>query len=109
MAFDEALADRLRSRLADRPGVSERRMFGCLIFLTRGNMTIGVAGDDLVVRLGAAAAESALRRPGVTTFDLTRRPMRNWVRVEAAAVSDDALAAWLAEASAFVSALPAKE
>jgi hypothetical protein len=29
-------------------GVSEKKMFGGLAFLTSGNMTIGIHGDDLM-------------------------------------------------------------
>ena len=109
MAYDDVLADRLRERLAPRAAISERRMFGSLVFFTHGNMTIGVSGDDLIVRLGAEAASAALERPGVRTFDLTRRPMRNWVLVEGSTLDDPELDAWLASATAFVSTLPAKE
>ncbi|MBS1878366.1 MAG: TfoX/Sxy family protein, partial [Actinobacteria bacterium] len=52
MAFDEALADRVRDVLAARPELSERRMFGGVAFMLAGNMCCGVIGDDLMVRLG---------------------------------------------------------
>ena len=45
MAFDEVLADRVRERLQAATGVSEKRMFGGIAFLTHGNMTVGVHGD----------------------------------------------------------------
>ena len=42
MAFDEALAARIRQRLAHRTKVEERKMFGCLAFLVGGHATVGV-------------------------------------------------------------------
>jgi hypothetical protein len=48
MAYDAALAQRVRDRMRDEPGVSEKTMFGGLAFLTAGNMTVGVHGDDLI-------------------------------------------------------------
>ena len=42
MAYDEALADRVRVILGERRGVSERRMFGGLCFLLNGNLLVGV-------------------------------------------------------------------
>ena len=51
MAFDDALAERLRDRLRDAAGVHEKKMFGGLAFLTDGNMTVGVHGDDMIVRI----------------------------------------------------------
>jgi hypothetical protein len=37
-AFDDALAERVRDRLCDAVGFSEKKMFGGLAFLTDGNM-----------------------------------------------------------------------
>jgi hypothetical protein len=38
-------------RLKDVVGVSEKKMLGGLAFLTHGNMTVGVHGDDLIARI----------------------------------------------------------
>ncbi|HEY3492465.1 MAG TPA: hypothetical protein VGK43_05910 [Solirubrobacterales bacterium] len=40
MAFDEALADRIRDVLASRPEVTERKMFGGIAFMLAGNMAV---------------------------------------------------------------------
>ncbi|AWT41425.1 MULTISPECIES: TfoX/Sxy family protein [Streptomyces] len=109
MAYDEGLAERIRSRLGDDPDVTERRMFGGIAFLVGGNMAVGVTGDDLMVRVGPDAAGAALARPGARVFDMTGRPMRGWVVVAGTAVAeDDALAAWVAEGCAFARGLPPK-
>ena len=52
MAYDEALADRVRDVLSARADVSERKMFGGIAFIVAGNMACGVMGEDLIVRLG---------------------------------------------------------
>ena len=109
MAFDEALAGRIRRRLARRKNVEERRMFGGIGFLLNGNLLVGVWKDSLVVRLGEEGAE-ALREPHVKEFDITGRPMRNWVLVGPEAIqNDEQLSAWIGRAVKFVGALPAKE
>ena len=41
MAYDDALAERIRER-RDAAGVTEKKMFGGLAFLQDGNMTVGV-------------------------------------------------------------------
>src|SRR5712691_9285176 len=46
MAFDEKLADRVRGILRERNDVVERKMFGGLAFLIRGNMSCGIVGTD---------------------------------------------------------------
>ena len=63
MAFDEALAERIRQRLARKKGIEEKKMFGGIGFLLNGNMLVGVWKDSLLVRLGDAA-EILVRLPG---------------------------------------------
>ncbi|MCL8010877.1 TfoX/Sxy family protein [Streptomyces sp. AS02] len=109
MAYDEGLAERIRERLGADPEISEKRMFGGLAFLYRGNMAVGVTGDDLMVRVGPEATDAALARPGARIFDMTGRPMRGWVVVEGTAVAEDkALGTWVEEGRAFAAGLPPK-
>lgn len=109
MAYDEELAERIRDQLGADPEISERRMFGGLAFLCRGNMAVGVTGDDLMVRVGPDATDAALARPGARIFDMTGRPMRGWVVVDGTAVAEDeSLAAWVDEGRAFAAGLPPK-
>src|SRR3954454_768733 len=110
MAFNNALAERIRQRLARKKSVEEKKMFGGVGFLLHGNLLVGVWKESLVVRLGKAEGEEALKEPHVKEFDITGRPMRNWVLVEPEGVEDDEqLSAWIQRALKFVKALPAKE
>jgi hypothetical protein len=59
VAYDEQLADRIRSALATVDGVSEPKMFGGVAFMVHGNMTVGIVGTDLMVRVRAS---NGLRR-----------------------------------------------
>jgi TfoX/Sxy family transcriptional regulator of competence genes len=108
VAYDEGLAERIRDVLADYPGVTDKRMFGGITFMTEGNMTVGVIGDDLIARVGPDAGPEALTRPGTRPFDFTGRPMANWVVVDGAVLDDDVLAEWISMARAFVATLPPK-
>jgi len=68
------------------------------------------AEDSWVVRLGEEEGKEALKEPHVKEFDITGRPMRNWVLVGPEGVQDDEqLSAWIQRAVKFVGALPAKE
>ena len=60
MAFDENLAERIRTALARKKGVEEKKMFGGVVFMLHGNMLVGVWKDSLIVRLGDEQAEAAL-------------------------------------------------
>ena len=108
MAYDEALAERIRDRMRDAVGVTEKKMFGGLAFLTYGNMTVGVHGDDLIARIDPATMDSALGEPGARVFDMTGRPMRGWVLVAGEALDDDALERWIGTCQGFVATLPPK-
>ncbi|MFD9981572.1 TfoX/Sxy family protein [Streptomyces massasporeus] len=109
MAYDEGLAQRIRERWRTTPEVAEKRMFGGVAFLYRGNMAVGVTGSDLMVRVSPDGTDAALARPGTRVFDMTGRPMRGWIVVDGAAVTDDdTLGRWLDEGRAFAASLPPK-
>jgi TfoX N-terminal domain len=109
MAFNESLAARIRQILARRRGVEEKKMFGCVCFLLNGNALAGVWKDRLIARLGPDEGEAALLEPHVRQFDITGKPMRNWIAVEPAGVEDDdQLKDWIEQALTFVKALPKK-
>jgi TfoX/Sxy family transcriptional regulator of competence genes len=69
MAYDEGLAERLRSLLGGNADIAEKRMFGGIAFLLRGNMCVGVHGDDLIVRIAPEETDEALAEPHVRVFD----------------------------------------
>lgn len=109
MAFSESLAGRLRDALARKKNIEERKMFGCLCLLLNGNALVGVWKDALIARLGPDESEEALLEPHVRQFDITGKPMRNWVVVEPEGVEDDEqLRSWIDRATKFVGKLPKK-
>ena len=109
MAYDEDLMKRVRELVADRPDIDEKRMFGGICLLSRGNMVAGVLKGELMARVGPERYEEALGRPHARVMDFTHRPMRGMVAVGAEGIeSDEDLAAWLDLCFAFVETLPAK-
>ena len=109
MAFDESLAARIREALSRRKNIEEKKMFGGVCFLLNGNLLVGVWKDSLIACLGPDEGEAALREPHVRKFDITGKPMRNWVLVEPEGVEDDDhLKAWIERATKFVRTLPGK-
>jgi TfoX/Sxy family transcriptional regulator of competence genes len=108
MAYDEGLAERLRERL-DSPAVTAKKMFGALAFLTEGHMTVGVHGDELIVRLDPAEVEAATRRDGVRPFEVGGRRMNGWILVAGEMLDDPVLDEWLAVARTYVATLGPKQ
>lgn len=109
MAYDEGLAQRIREILTDQPETTEKKMFGGVAFLLRGNLCCGVSKDEMIVRVGPEGYDAAVRRPHARPFDKTGRPMKGWVMVGAAGCeSDKALAGWVEQGVRFARTLPAK-
>jgi TfoX/Sxy family transcriptional regulator of competence genes len=110
MAYDEDLANRLRELLADEEGVTEKKMFGGLAFLVRGNMSVSASGKGgLLARIDPNDTDAALARPHVTRMEMGGRSMDGWVRVAPEGVKTKRqLASWVDRSLAFVRTLPAK-
>lgn len=109
MAYDETLAQRVREVVGDGRGVTERKMFGGLAFMLRGNMFVGILGRSLMARVGPQNYERVLASPGVRKMDFTGRPMRGYVFVDEQALKSAAeLKHWVGLCADFAAGLPAK-
>lgn len=109
MAYDESLAERVRTALEDERELTERKMFGGLCFMVAGNMCCGIVGDEIMVRVGPDAWETALALPHAREMDFTGKSMRGMVYVGVGGIeSDRDLDAWVARGVAFASSLPRK-
>jgi TfoX/Sxy family transcriptional regulator of competence genes len=109
MSYDTTLADQIRAELGERPDVTERQMFGGIGFMVGGNMAVGVAGDDLLVRVGSDGHDEAMALPGAKPFAQSPRPMRGWVSVGPDGLAtDEALRDWIARGVAYAASLPPK-
>ncbi len=106
MAFDEGLAERLRELL---PNATEKRMFGGMGLMERGNLVVGVLGDEMIARVGPDDTAAALKETGVRAFDFTGKPMKGWVVVSQEAVAEDPeLRDWVERCRRFARTLPTK-
>ncbi len=109
MAYDEALADRIRDVIGPREGVTERKMFGGIAWMIGGNMAVGVVGEELMVRLEAGETEQALTEPGTRRMEMGGRPMGGFILVGGEAIAEDAgLARWVDCGADYAASLPPK-
>ncbi len=109
MAYDEGLADRLRTIFAGRPEVVEQKMFGGVAYMVAGNMCCGVIGNTLMARVGPEAYREALTQPHAHPMDMTGRPMKGFVVVDPPGIATDAdLLTWVARCEKFIETLPPK-
>jgi hypothetical protein len=108
MAYDEALAGRVRGLLTGHDGLTERKMFGGIGFMLRGHMCLGVIGEDLVARVDPEDLEVS-RLPYARPFTFTGRPMSGFLFVGPGATADGAgLRAWVERCTTFCASLPPK-
>jgi TfoX/Sxy family transcriptional regulator of competence genes len=109
MAYDENLADRIRAQLDERDDVSEKKMFGGLVFLIRGHMAAAASGQGgLMVRCDPAATADHVV-DGAEPMIMRGKPMNGWLRVPEQRVADDhALAHWVRVGAIAAGKLPAK-
>jgi len=96
MAFDEALAARVRALLDGKRNITEKKMFGGICFLLDDKMVCGVEKTNLMVRVGPERYDEAMTHPGARPMDFTGRVMRGFLFVDGSAVRDRrALQRWV--------------
>jgi len=109
MAYSAKLAEQIRSRIGDHPGLTEREMFGGIAFLVSGNMAVGVSGNGLMVRVGKDDHDELIALSGARTFDMSSRPMRGWIIVDPEGTATDTqLEEWIQRGVDFAETLPPK-
>lgn len=90
MAYDEQLAERVRSYLAMTPNeVVEKPMMGGLTFMVNGKMCAGIFKNELMCRIDPAEQETALKRQGSRIMDFTTRPMKGYILVGPSGIDDE--------------------
>lgn len=110
MAYDEALADRIRAMVEDEPGLTEKKMFGGLAFLVGGHLAVGASGQGgMLLRVDPARTEELVDPPGVDRFEMRGRGLDGWLHLRTGAVDTDAdLRRWTALGVAYARSLPPK-
>ncbi|HEX3221819.1 MAG TPA: TfoX/Sxy family protein [Nocardioides sp.] len=109
MAYDEALATRIREHIGGAP-VVEKKMFGGLAFLLGGHLAVAASGQGgLMVRVDPADTDALVREPGATRMEMRGRSMDGWLRVSSNAVAaEESLGRWVERGLAFAGSLPPK-
>ena len=109
MAYDETNVGILRDELAQLDGVTERRMFGGLCFMLRGNMLCGVHKNGGMARVGKELEAEAQKIQGVSPLSFTGRKMGGMVDVASELFDNkETLREVLKLAIAYVGTLPEK-
>jgi hypothetical protein len=110
VAYDEDLANRIRELIAGEPDVSEQPMFGGLVFLVGGRMSVAAGGEgSLVVRVDPEEADVLLARPHTHPFEMGGRELPGRLRIDAEGVrTKRQLEPWVRRSVAYARTLPLK-
>src|SRR5207237_7803572 len=82
MAYDDELADRIRSLLGNRSDLTEQKMFGGLAFLVGGNMAIAASGQGgILVRVDPEESDELVATTPAEMMEMRGRSMAGWLRV----------------------------
>jgi hypothetical protein len=110
VAYDEVLADRIRELMAGQRGVIEKKMFGGLAFLVRGNMAIAASGQGgVLVRCDPEKTDGLVAKTAARLFEMRGREMAGWLRVDTEDVrTKRQLAKWVDIGTTYARSLAAK-
>jgi TfoX/Sxy family transcriptional regulator of competence genes len=110
VAYDEDLADRIRELLSGERGVTEKKMFGGLAFLIKGNMAIAASGQGgVLVRCDPDESDPLVAKTNARPMEMRGRAMDGWLRVGADDVrTKRQLERWVRIGTTYARSLPAK-
>jgi TfoX/Sxy family transcriptional regulator of competence genes len=102
MPYDEAIAERIRALV---PEAAEKKMFGGLAFLVKGNMAVAASGrGGLLVRVDPEESDELIATTSAELMEMGGRSMKGWLRVP---VGDD-FDEWVERGVAYAHTLPPK-
>jgi len=107
VAYDTDLEGRIDKLTGDWE-LAKKKMFGGIGYLAGGNMAFGIHKNELILRADGAVATELLKQKGIRVFDMTGRPMKNWLMVEPGALGGDKLEDLLKIGYDFALSLPPK-
>jgi TfoX/Sxy family transcriptional regulator of competence genes len=110
MAYDEALAERIRELVAGEQELTEKQMFGGLAFLIGGNMAVAASGQGgVMVRVDPAMSDELVATTDARPMEMRGRPMQGWLRVRSEHIQTRAqLVEWVNLGTTYARTLPSK-
>jgi TfoX/Sxy family transcriptional regulator of competence genes len=111
VAYDEELAGRIRQLVGNEAALTEKKMFGGLAFLIRGNMAIAASGQGgLLVRVDPDQSDELVATTSARPMEMRGREMAGWLRVDSDDVEEEPeLARWVELGATYAKSLPPKQ
>ncbi|MBU2996711.1 TfoX/Sxy family protein [Cellulophaga baltica] len=88
MAYNQLLAKRIEASFSYFPKemsneITQKKMFGGIVFLYKGKMSVGVMNNDLMVRVLSHEMEISMQRDYVRPMDFSKKPVKEFIYVSA--------------------------
>jgi TfoX/Sxy family transcriptional regulator of competence genes len=111
MAYDEKLAERISKILKGKRGLVEKKMFGGIAYMLKDKMFVGIAKNQLMVRVLNERYEEYLKKPHAKEMDFTGRPLKGFLYISEDGIkTDKQLSKWIDAGIEFVmKSLPKKK
>lgn len=111
MAYDEALAARIRDLIGPDPELTEKKMFGGLAFLIRDHMAIAASREGgVLVHVAPERTGDLVATTGAAVAVMRGHEMLGWLRVAADNLAaDDDLSDWVEMGLEHARSLPPKK
>jgi len=81
MAYNEKLANKVRSALAHLPEVEEKKMFRGITFMVNGKICISVSNDELMCRIDPELYGAVVKKKGCRPVIMREREYKGYVYV----------------------------
>ena len=100
----------MRELLVGESELTEKKMFGGLAFLVRGNMAVAASGQGgVMVRVDPAKSDTLVATTSARLVEMRGRPMQGWLRVDPDHLrTKRQLAKWVELGRTYARSLPAK-
>jgi hypothetical protein len=110
VAYDEALANRIRELIGGESRLTEQKMFGGLAFLIGGNMAVAASGEGgILVRVDPAESDTLVAASNARLMEMRGRQMQGWLRVGPEDLrTKRQLAKWVELGTTYARSLPPK-
>jgi hypothetical protein len=104
------VSGRIRQLISSDPELTEKKIFGGLAFLVRGNMAIAASSEGgAMVPVDPAQSDALVAATKTTPMNMRGRDMPGWLRVSSGDLwTDDQLAPWVEIGTDYARSLPPK-
>lgn len=110
MPYDEKLAERISTILKGKRGLVQKKMFGGIAYMLKDKMFVGIAKNELMVRVLDEKYDEYLKKPNVRLMDFTGRPLRGFLYIDSPGFkTDKQLAKWIDVGIEYVMKSPSKK